>query len=121
MHRLNAVFIAAMASAVLTECAPATRFTWGDYENSLYVYYKSPSEREAYRKSLLTAVERGRQKNDIAPGLLAELGYLYMEDGDTARATALFREEMQRFPESQSFLTRVLERSAPMQASGGMS
>ena len=121
MHRLNAVLVAGLAAVVLTECAPPTRFTWGDYENSLYVYYKSPSEREAYRKSLLAAVERGRQRNDIAPGLLAELGYLYMEDGDSTHAAILFREEMQRFPESQPFLTRILERSNPMTVAGGMS
>jgi len=105
----------------LTQCAPATRFSWGDYESSLYLYYKSPSEREVYKKALTEAIERGRQRNDIAPGLLAELGYLYLEDGDMVRATTLFREEMQRFPESRPFLTRIIDRSTGTPLARGMS
>ncbi len=121
MRRLRAISLSIVAIIGLTQCAPATRFSWGDYENSLYVYYKSPSERKVYEKALTDAIERGRQQNTMAPGLLAELGYLYLEDGDTVRATALFREEMQRFPESRPFLTRIIDRSTGTPLAGGTS
>jgi hypothetical protein len=98
----------AIAAGALCACAPATRFNWGVYEDALYGYYKNPSQREEYRNALLAAVERGRNQNNVAPGLLAELGYLYLEDGDQARAQQLFEEEMTRFPESREFLTRIM-------------
>jgi len=72
---------------------------------------------------VVAAIDRGKKQNNVAPGMLAELGYLYLEDGDMAQARALFQEEIQRFPESQPFLIRILERSAVPQPSmaGGTS
>jgi len=121
MKRTTAVFVGLIAAVLLTQCAPQTRFEWGNYEGSLYSFYKNPSDREAYKKSLTDAIERGRAKNVIAPGLLAELGYMYLEDGDNVRAAALFREEMQLFPESRPFLTRIIDRNTGRPLMGGMS
>ena len=100
-------------------CAPATRFNWGNYEDALYRYYKSPAERDAYRTALIDAIDRGRAQNSIAPGLLAELGYLYLEDGDQARARVLFEEEITRFPEARLFLARIIDNSATRPMAGG--
>ena len=97
----------------LTNCAPATRFDWGNYEDALYLYYKSPDQREVYKMALTDAIDRGRRANKIAPGVLAELGYLYQQDGDAGRARELFEEEMMRFPESRPFLIRIIENSMP--------
>lgn len=105
----------------LCACAPATRFNWGNYEDALYRYYKSPLERDAYRTALTDAIDRGRAQNNIAPGLLAELGYLYLEDGDQVRARALFEEEMTRFPEARPFLVRIMDNSATRPIAGGPS
>jgi hypothetical protein len=121
MKQLRAIAVCFVAAVLLTECAPATRFTWGGYEDSLYRFYKNPSDREAYKMSLTNAIAVGRERNDIAPGLLAELGYMYLEDGDSVRAAALFREEMQLFPESQPFLTRIIDRATGRPVMGGMS
>lgn len=99
------------AACVLSGCAISMgpKFYWGNYEHALYVYSKKPDQRELYRSSLEKAIEQGRASNAVAPGLLAELGYLYLEDGDTDKAIALFQEEMTRFPESKVFLTSVVE------------
>jgi hypothetical protein len=103
--------LVAFALVTLSACAPATRFTWGTYEDALYAYYKNPSEREEYRDALIAAIERGRTQMNVAPGLLAELGYLYLEDGNRARAQELFEEEMMLFPESRVFLVRMMGNS----------
>jgi len=123
MRHVQRLIAAALALGILTECAPRTNFSWGNYEDTLYVYYKNPSAREAYRKALTDAIDRGRKQNNVAPGLLAELGYLYFEDGKIADAKTLFDEEMQRFPESRPFLIRIMERSTMPQTvtMGGMS
>ncbi|MEH0196875.1 DUF4810 domain-containing protein [Caulobacter sp. CCNWLY153] len=105
-----------VASAVLSlgACATPARFEWGGYEGALYTYVKKPDRRPGYRQTLETAIAKGRQTDRVAPGLLAELGYLYLEDGDTARAVPLFEEEMRRFPEARPFMTNVIERAKAM-------
>ncbi|MEW6017368.1 MAG: DUF4810 domain-containing protein [Pseudomonadota bacterium] len=98
-------------SLLLTACATSSRFEWGNYEGALYSYAKKPEFRPQYRTSLEKAIEQGRRTNRIAPGMLAELGYLSLEDGDTTAAVALFEEEMRLFPESRPFLEGVTARA----------
>lgn len=95
---------------VAVSCAPQTRFAWGGYENSLYRYSKSPEQRENYREALEKAVAKGQEDNRVAPGLLAELGYLALEDGDSTRSVAYFEQEMTLFPESRPFMESVIKK-----------
>lgn len=111
MNGLRTVAIGCLALLSLSACVPATRFEWGAYEGSLYAYTKRPAQKEVFRTALARAIEKGKQTNRVAPGLNAELGYLYLEDGDTQKAVALFEEEMRLFPESRKFLTSVVARA----------
>lgn len=100
------------AAALLSACSTTTsRFEWGGYESALYTYAKKPDRRPDYQKALEAAISRGRATDRVAPGLLAELGYLYLEDGDVGHAIPLFEEEMTRFPESRAFLSAVVTRA----------
>lgn len=90
-------------------CVPSPRFEWGAYEIALYRYHKQPTEREAYRTALRVAIDRGIRTNRLAPGLLAELGYLSLEDGDTVTAITLFEQEKTSFPESAPLMERIVE------------
>jgi hypothetical protein len=101
----------ALVALLLTGCATPSRFEWGGYESALYSYAKKPDLRPQYRAALEKAVEQGRKTNRLAPGLLAELGYLALEDGDIAVAVSLFEEEMRAFPESRAFLEVVVARA----------
>jgi hypothetical protein len=69
------------------------------------------SRRSTYRATLEKAIAEGRRTSRLAPGLLAELGYLALEDGDNVQAVRLFEEEMIAFPESRGFLTGVVVRA----------
>lgn len=111
MTGIRTVAVGCLAILALSACAPTTRFEWGAYEGSLYAYTKHPTQKEAYRTALVRAIDKGKQTNRVAPGLNAELGYLYLEDGDTQKAIALFEEEMRLFPESRKFLTGVVTRA----------
>lgn len=111
MNGIKTVAVAGLTLMALAACAPTTRFEWGSYEGSLYAYAKQPAQKEVFRTALTRAIEKGRQSNRVAPGLNAELGYLYLEDGDTPKAIALFEEEMRLFPESRKFLTGVVTRA----------
>jgi hypothetical protein len=99
--------VSATSLLVLAGCAPSTRFEWGNYEGSLYSYYKAPSERAQYKAELVKAINAGVKSNRVAPGLYAELGYLQMEDGDIPAAQVSFSKEMALFPESKPFLTSI--------------
>lgn len=103
------LLIGALALSVAA-CATPSRFEWGDYENSLYSFSKTPEARENYRKSLQVAIQRGEQSKRLAPGMYAELGYLYLEDNNNAEAIASFEKEMTAFPESRIFLTSLVTR-----------
>lgn len=109
MRTISKLLLAGLMLGV-SACAPASRFEWGTYENTLYAYSKAPQAREAYRNSLLAALRSGEASNRVAPGLNAELGYLYMEDGRPAEAIQYFEAEKRLFPESQRFMDGVITR-----------
>ena len=111
MKKLHLCAAAVVASA-LAACATDTQiYNWGDYEAKLYDYSKKPDLRENYRTSLIETIEDGAATNRVAPGLNAELGYLYLEDGDVETAIMYFEEEQRLFPESAYFLKSVISRT----------
>jgi hypothetical protein len=99
-----------LLGTLVVSCSPKTRFVWGNYENSLYRYYKNPETRDQYKASLEKAVEKGQSEGKLAPGLMAELGYLALEDGESTVAVNYFEQEMQAFPESRPFMQKVILR-----------
>lgn len=109
MKRFGTLALLAFALAV-SACAPSSRFEWGTYEGTLYAYSKKPESRDAYRASLVSAIQRGEATNRVAPGLNAELGYLFMEAGQTAEAIQHFEAEKRLFPESARFMDGVIAR-----------
>ena len=114
-HQLLLLILGIIAAS----CAPTTRFEWGDYETSLYQYYKSPTELDSYREALNEAIEVGRTDGRLAPGLCAELGYTYLEQGNIDAARELFEMEMANFPESRPFLGGLIERLSPQNTESG--
>ena len=107
------------AALAVTACAPTTRFEWGTYEQALYAYTQNPESRSVYKTSLEQAIERGQKRNAVAPGLYAELGYLHLEEGDSAAALKHFQQERALFPESARFMDRVISQIEPSKAVAG--
>ena len=68
----------------------------------------SSEDRDTRRKALAEAVEAFKPmevgKIRLAPGLKAELGYLYMQAGAPEKAIALFKREKRAWPESAYFM-----------------
>lgn len=106
--RKLATMAALAALMAVAACAPTSRFEWGAYEPALYAYTQNPERRDVYKTALEQAIERGRARDAVAPGLLAELGHLRLEEGETAEAVKLFQEERTRFPESAQFMDRII-------------
>lgn len=75
----------------------------------LYQGYKDPNNMEVMRVSLekhISSVEQSKQK--VAPGLYAELGTLYLQQGNNAKAIDLYSKERDAWPESKSLMSAMI-------------
>lgn len=89
-------------------CGPSTKYYWGNYENSLYHYYKNPSEVEEMAEALAKIVENGEQEGRVPPGLYAEYGYLLFVTGNTGEAVTYFEKEKNIWPESSVLMDKMI-------------
>ena len=101
-----------LLALVVTGCATrnAGLYQWGQYENSLYTSYKDPTKVGVLRTKLeehIGSAERGNKK--IAPGLYAELGTLYLQDGKNELAASMYTKERDTWPESATLMTSMLK------------
>jgi len=118
MQMPKAKLFSVLVIAALTGCASGSSlYTWGKYESSLYKYYKKPAAVDGYMQSLDSAIALGEKRDNVAPGLYAEAGYIYLSRGDSAKATEYFQKEKDRWPQSAKFMDSMI-RSAELSDSG---
>ncbi len=105
-----------IAVPLLLLCGCATthqRYDWGNYESSLYVYYKNPASAARFVQSLqdllATANKTGRP---VPPGIYAEYGYLLMQEGKSQDAITAFRQEEDNWPQSKFFMDQMMKAAA---------
>ena len=98
--------------AGLAGCAVPARFDWGGYDSALYAYSKHPDQLAGFKETLLDTIARGRANGRLAPGLQAELGYIYLGEGNRVAAIEQFKAEMADFPESRPFLIKIIAQNA---------
>jgi hypothetical protein len=96
----------ALAGCVTT--APA-KYSWGNYENSLYSYYKDSSKSGDYEAELARMIRdsEGTAK-PVAPGLYAEYGFLMLQEGKSKEAIAQFEKEKAKWPESTYLMNNLI-------------
>lgn len=110
MLRLSAVIAVTtmLASGCVTR--PHDKYDWGDYDPSLYSYYKSPAK----VGELVAALEESIKAADshsqpAAPGLRAEYGYLLLQQGKSSEAVLAFQTEEKQWPESKVFMDHMIQ------------
>jgi hypothetical protein len=85
-------------------------YTWGNYDGSLYAYYKNPENSAAYMASLSKIVaEADTSKKTLAPGLYAEYGFMLLQQKKTDEAIVYFNKEKQTWPESGYFMDGMIK------------
>jgi hypothetical protein len=97
--------------ALLTGCAVPSIYSWGHYEDVIYVSYSAPGKMSPEMQ--VTKLEEDYQKaraanKPVPPGWHAHLGYLYFELGKSDQARQEFETEKANFPESAVFMDRLL-------------
>lgn len=97
----------AVAALLMTACAQKkeTVYYWGDYQSSLYSYYKRDKSPEQQIEALSAVVEQAKAKNKpVPPGLHAQIGLLYVETSRPDLAFQQFNTEKAQFPESAAYM-----------------
>lgn len=95
---------------VLNGCttSPQSKYDWGNYEQSMYSYYKNPADANALILAIETTIITAETANrSVAPGLYAEYGYLLMMQGKQQDAVANFEKEKRRWPESTHLMDKM--------------
>lgn len=102
----------ALAVLLLSACATqSTLYTWGSYEDLIYVSYAEPGKLppEAQVEKLEQDFQKARATNHrMPPGWHAHLGTLYYSLGKADQAQQEFRTEKSEFPESAVFVDRLI-------------
>ena len=103
-----------MPLLLLTGCAtPHDKYAWGTYDHSLYSYYRNPAKADDFALSLANLVKGAGQTHAVvAPGIYAEYGYLFLQQGNAKDAVKAFQSEEQQWPESKIFMDRMIELAA---------
>lgn len=105
------------ACLLLGGCAQGALYDWGVYEQKLYESYKNPAAVHELRAALeeqIAAARRARQR--VPPGLYAEVGTLYLQEGLSAKAIEYYRLERDAWPESRGLMDTIV---ANLERSGG--
>jgi hypothetical protein len=105
--RLSAILAFAFA---LSACAVQPKYNWGNYDRSLYSYYKDSTksaEHMAELESIVTDADASRKK--VAPGIHAEYGYLLLQKGQSNDAITQFEKEKAEWPESAQFMNIMIK------------
>ncbi|HEY6105784.1 MAG TPA: DUF4810 domain-containing protein [Anaeromyxobacteraceae bacterium] len=101
--------ILTLALSALAGCATPTMYHWGAYDDTLYRYYKTPAEREAFVASLKTIVLEAEQEGRrVPPGVHAEYGFALYEEGLFDQAIVYFQKERDQWPESRVLMEKMI-------------
>lgn len=112
---LNLMFVLS-AILLMAGCAsqPKALYMYGDYSSRYYMSKKEPTQQSALelQKSIEYAIENAGQSssNRVAPGMYANLGYIYLKSGNNQKAIENFEKEKAAYPESTHFMNRMIQK-----------
>jgi hypothetical protein len=97
---------------VCSGCAVKTAYQWGNYEDSLYGYYKgakTPEDHEQYMSQLRDIIEQsGTTVGAVPPGIYAEYGYGLFQIGEYPEAIEYFEKEKSLWAEAAPLMERMI-------------
>lgn len=90
---------------------PNTGYYWENYAGTLYNFKQNPNEksRQKHQNELNSIISTAATKGSrVPPGIHAELGYMLAKSGNKAKAIQHFETEIAIYPESKTFIERIL-------------
>jgi len=101
---------------VISGCStkPKPLYTYGNYSESYYAFKKDVSAGTALelQKSIEFDIKNANQSRSgrVAPGMYANLGYIYLKSGKNNKAIENFNKEKAIYPESAHFMDRMIKK-----------
>lgn len=88
-------------------------YSWSDYERRSYDLVKEDTEKNL--DELLAAYETMINKQTglrktAPPGIYADYGFLLVKKGKTAEGIQMMKQEIALYPESATFISRIIKR-----------
>lgn len=106
-----------IAAVILAGCGaqqPKPLYNYAGYSDSYYAYKKNmtPESTLQLQKSIEEAINGTENSSSgrVAPGMHANLGYLYLKAGKPNEAIASFVNEKTIYPESTLFMDKLINR-----------
>ena len=115
-NRLLHLILFAFVIALSTGCTThnTALYNYENYSESYYAYKKDPSvaSQLELQKSIELAIQNAQnsQSRRVAPGLYANLGYIYLKEGKNKLAIENFQKEKALYPESAHFMDRMIKK-----------
>lgn len=107
--RVRRLLLAAMSLTLLSACVAPAKYNWGNYNGTLYGYYKDPTRLDAHVAEMESIIRLSEQTNKkVAPGIHAEYGYILMQNGNTGAAVTQFEKEKADWPESAQLMASMI-------------
>ena len=98
-------------TGLLSACATTDNnlYSWGTYEETLFVNYHEPAVKEEMLDNYLAFVRKHHAGTKrLAPGLFAEAGTFMLERNDPQAAIEFYELERQNWPESEPLMTTLI-------------
>ena len=109
---INFIIVGLLLSGCTSQ--PKPLYTYGDYSKTYYHSKKDPSPETALalQKSIENAIQTSSESlsGRVAPGIYANLGYIYLKSGNYNKAAENFNNEKRIYPESEYFMNRMLKK-----------
>jgi hypothetical protein len=107
--RLVVGLLVSFLSLAACQTAPQ-KYDWGNYDPSLYSYYKDSTKLGELTASLQAVINASDAKRTpVPPGIYAEYGYLQLQQGKTQEAVQFFKLEETHWPESKVFMEHMIQ------------
>lgn len=111
---MNIKIITIITFLILSGCSSnKDYYYWGNYENLVYKTHHTPAEAtplvqiEALTADIQKAEAKGKP---IAPGIYAQLGFMYATQGNTDMAVAALKTEKSLYPSSAVLIDGMISR-----------
>ena len=107
--RIASIVAAGIAVTLITGCVAPGKYNWGNYDGSLYGYYKDPTKLEMHVAEIENIIRTSEQtQTKVAPGIHADYGYFLMQSGKSSLAVAQFEKEKSNWPESAQLMSSMI-------------
>lgn len=108
----SALFIVGMVALAMASCTTTKPlYSWHNSEDAAYQYTKKLTDTElaeAMAQYKLVIEQQKGTRATVPPGANAEYGYMLVKAGQKQEGIALLKAEMQLYPESKTFVSRIV-------------